>query len=401
MNNIIVKDDLETLSDDILYIHYNSFLKNNSKVKVSESIKNGGKGLFCINNKINVGEIIFEERPIINYHIHNNNNNEYDKYCSFCFKNLYYDFDSVNDEMNKNFKDYWKMPNNIIKCGGKCKSVFCNNICQAAGKQRFHGYICNNNNNNNINELFEYCQINNSHGYMGIFLIMAEEINLKKNMLPFLVSDNNSKHVISQTLNIINTKPFNLIKSCLLNIFKNKEEKEEEIVNNICTPENYQKILGKICLNSTFVSPDSPFTITARNISNDNSINTKSKNINNLTNYLQKLKNQNYQFVKSDCICIYRIQSCINHSCDPNSELRFSCIIIYYIKDYIYLFYIYKKYIYIDGDHRLVVVALKDIKVNEEITVSYIDCNLDLEDRKRELSIGYLFTCECGKCVGK
>jgi hypothetical protein len=64
----------------------------------------------------------------------------------------------------------------------------------------------------------------------------------------------------------------------------------------------------------------------------------------------------------------------LNHSCDPNTEV-----------------------IYTDSN-RAVVLALKDVKAQEELTKAYIDISLPLAERKREL-LSYGFECTCSKCL--
>ncbi|KAI0315809.1 SET domain-containing protein [Amylostereum chailletii] len=68
-----------------------------------------------------------------------------------------------------------------------------------------------------------------------------------------------------------------------------------------------------------------------------------------------------------------------NHSCCPNSGV---------------------KYVFEEEEHpKMVVVALRDIATDEEITIPYIDPALPSQDRDRALKINYDFTCDCPLCV--
>jgi len=77
---------------------------------------------------------------------------------------------------------------------------------------------------------------------------------------------------------------------------------------------------------------------------------------------------------------LFLLQSCLNHSCKPNAEVVGGLI---------------------DSSKALIkLVALKNIKQGEEITISYIDHpnKKSQDERQKELTSCYLFCCECSKC---
>lgn len=73
----------------------------------------------------------------------------------------------------------------------------------------------------------------------------------------------------------------------------------------------------------------------------------------------------------------YALQSCANHSCQPNAHTLKS-----------------------DGDSTgdAVVTATAAIPAGTEITISYIDTELPLRERQAALA-DYGFTCRCGRCL--
>lgn len=75
--------------------------------------------------------------------------------------------------------------------------------------------------------------------------------------------------------------------------------------------------------------------------------------------------------INGGCICI--IQSCFNHSCDPNCH-------VHTLDD---------STIYVDTN--------RDITKGEELTISYVDNTLPLADR-RNIIKNYHFTCNCPLC---
>jgi hypothetical protein len=78
-----------------------------------------------------------------------------------------------------------------------------------------------------------------------------------------------------------------------------------------------------------------------------------------------------------DCSGLFRVCCTMNHSCDPN------CTVIGLG----------------DGRSNLVaVVALRDIKKGEELTISYIDDDMTYSQRQNELK-DYQFQCGCKRCL--
>ncbi|XP_078085645.1 histone-lysine N-methyltransferase SMYD3 isoform X2 [Mustelus asterias] len=70
---------------------------------------------------------------------------------------------------------------------------------------------------------------------------------------------------------------------------------------------------------------------------------------------------------------LYPSVSLLNHSCDPN------CVIVF------------------EGKH-LRLHAVRQIEVDEELTVSYIDVMATSQDRRRQLTKQYCFACDCKRC---
>ncbi|XP_076910110.1 histone-lysine N-methyltransferase ATXR2-like [Bidens hawaiensis] len=73
----------------------------------------------------------------------------------------------------------------------------------------------------------------------------------------------------------------------------------------------------------------------------------------------------------------FSLQSCMNHSCCPNAKA-------------------FKREE--DRDGQATIIATKPIKKGEEVTISYIDEDLELEER-RALLADYGFICKCPRCV--
>lgn len=80
----------------------------------------------------------------------------------------------------------------------------------------------------------------------------------------------------------------------------------------------------------------------------------------------------------------FAVSSYISHSCDPSARPTFE-----------------------NGDSEMHLVATRDVKAGDEITVSYVDASVhDDEDvvqaryrRRKELARGWRFACQCDRCV--
>ncbi|KFO25464.1 SET and MYND domain-containing protein 3 [Fukomys damarensis] len=70
---------------------------------------------------------------------------------------------------------------------------------------------------------------------------------------------------------------------------------------------------------------------------------------------------------------LYPSMSLLNHSCDPNCSIVFT------------------------GPH-LLLRAVRDIEVGEELTICYLDILMTSEERRKQLRDQYCFDCDCFRC---
>jgi len=84
------------------------------------------------------------------------------------------------------------------------------------------------------------------------------------------------------------------------------------------------------------------------------------------------------QYGQSLCISgtgLFLIANSTNHACDPNLVATSAT-----------------------NNYMVTMIALKDIKENEELTISYIDKEMDYSDRQAKLKEMYMFDCKCDRC---
>ncbi|KAJ1962619.1 hypothetical protein GGI12_002546 [Dipsacomyces acuminosporus] len=73
----------------------------------------------------------------------------------------------------------------------------------------------------------------------------------------------------------------------------------------------------------------------------------------------------------------YLLQSCLNHSCDPN------CVCVHPN----------------DGKYRATIKTLRPIKAGEEMTITYVNPRDGFAARQKELRDWYMFECKCDRCL--
>lgn len=73
---------------------------------------------------------------------------------------------------------------------------------------------------------------------------------------------------------------------------------------------------------------------------------------------------------------VYMLPSLLNHSCEPNVDALWR-----------------------DGDATLTLAARRDIAAGEELSITYIDADLPVAERRQMLHHGYGFNCRCPACL--
>ncbi|CAF3005973.1 unnamed protein product [Rotaria socialis] len=87
------------------------------------------------------------------------------------------------------------------------------------------------------------------------------------------------------------------------------------------------------------------------------------------------------EFIDCEGSGLFKLQSCLNHSCDANAEIQ-----------------------YLHNNSTLSVVATRLISNNEEITINYLsecDRNRSRHSRQKLLQENYLFLCQCNRCTSE
>lgn len=153
----------------------------------------------------------------------------------------------------------------------------------------------------------------------------------------------------------------------------------DEILHKYLSLEGLTQIFAMIGTNSQGIGSSS-FASWVRSVGELETISEKQrKEVDDLIDTLYTtLEDTAGQFLNNEGSGLYLTQSKINHSCNPNAEIRFPY-----------------------SNHVLEVVALREIEADQEICISYLDeCQLSRSrhSRQKYLQENYLFLCDCEKC---
>jgi SET and MYND domain-containing protein 5 len=153
----------------------------------------------------------------------------------------------------------------------------------------------------------------------------------------------------------------------------------DEVLGKYLTTDGLTRLFALVGTNSQGIGTSS-FAEWVKNVTELDSLDEKQKaEVDALIDTLYgALENTVGQFLNNEGAGLYLQQSKINHSCNPNAEIRFPF-----------------------ANNTLQVVATREIAAEEEITISYLDeCQLNRSrhSRQKYLEENYLFSCECDKC---
>jgi hypothetical protein len=249
----------------------------------------------------------------------------------------------------------WLVPE-PIECPQKsvnpsCSVLFCSVACRA---DRAHERFCG---RAEYAELVELGRAKEEHAHVAVAHLWAEECDISE-----LISDVSSSAPAEQPTPA-SSEEWRLVSS----LFPGR------------TIDEYNLALGRIALNSTCLRPVGPFELSMRAIAQVKNPLTRLQSGQRLEKLIEATVASKLDARAPVVGGIYRTQSSVNHSCDPNCAAPVAGP---------------------GGDCKLVLVAKREIQKDEEITFSYVDESLPTHERKRILLVNYHFDCNCPRCSG-
>ncbi|KAL1506485.1 hypothetical protein ABEB36_005844 [Hypothenemus hampei] len=350
-----------------------------------------GKSLYATSH-IPMGTLILEEDPIVYCQFSWNALCKY-KACDNCLRPLETAEENVRRLMGN---PLFELPypdccqtdkNNSTSCD-LCGNEYCSENCKISAFNQYHKVLClqsRERNNSHPIELLEEAWKNMHYPpeTSSIFLI----VRLLANIVQASNTDEAIQKVLSFCHKSVNEEAqlahkflgdkfihqISLLREMVANILPNPQ------ISQFLTPEGFQSLLALIGTNAQGVG-SSPFSAWRQNVEK---LNLSSKDREKINNIVDTIYDDMYahtgDFLNSEGVALYLKQSCINHSCDPNAEIKF-----------------------LHNNSRLFLVALKDIQPDEEILISYLgecEINRSRHSRRKLLMENYIFACECSKCL--
>ncbi|KAI9139617.1 hypothetical protein BKA69DRAFT_1084911 [Paraphysoderma sedebokerense] len=321
------------------------------------------------------GDVILEDDPIVcDQYLYNK---DYFPACSHCLRSL-----ETASQMARRLAGYDSEPQLYaadhlkvyprISCDSCSREIYCSEQCKSAAWVQYHSILCLGHNPPMNHPLSLLEQEWKSFHYppetasiMIIPKIIATVIsNLNKglsideSLSPFA---NFKKDYRNQELNILHkfldekfqeriTKLQMLVKEALW----------DERVPELFEMEGFKSLFCLICLNAQGIGTSSfeQYERHVLSLNTSTSLPDSEKDIlsialSEIDSIRADIEETSGEFTHAEGSGLYPIHSCLNHSCEPNAEIRFG-----------------------NGNSRLEVVAIRDVKEGEEITISYIsfDC---------------------------
>ncbi|XP_066248603.1 histone-lysine N-trimethyltransferase SMYD5 [Euwallacea similis] len=350
-----------------------------------------GKCLYATSN-IPEGTIIFEEEPLVSCQFSWNACCKY-KACDHCLRPLETAEENVrrltgNSVLELPYLECCQTKQLEITSCPACGTQYCSEWCRVTALEQYHKVICLQTLNRSkvlpLEQLEEtWKQMHYPPETSSIFLIVR--------LLARILQAPNSEEAIQTTLGFchrtINEETelahkflgdkfigqVGLLREMVINALPNQR------ISQFLTPEGFQSLIALIGTNGQGIG-SSPFSAWRQNVEQLDLPSPEKEEINSFIDKIyDDIENHTGDFLNSEGVGLYLKQSCANHSCDPNAEIQF-----------------------LHNNFKLSLVALRDVKPDEEICISYLgDCELNRSRHSRQklLKENYIFECDCPKCI--
>lgn len=318
----------------------------------------------------------------------------------------------MNEKLALPYSNKFPLPS-AINCPGGCKEVYyCSKSCAQADWELCHSILCTGEGSKSSSKKALLKFIEHANETNDIFLLAAKAISstiLKYRKLKAACNKEKEKNKIAQVLSNHNFslllkawKPLSMgykrrwwdcialpddvdisdESSFRMQIrqlaFESLELLKKAIFDEECLPllslEIYGHIIGMFELNNLDLVVASPVEDYFLYI--DDLPEAQKKEVDEITRPFLDALGEDYS-VCCQGTAFFPIQSCMNHSCCPTAKA--------FKRDE-------------DRDGQATILACRPIKKGEEITISYIDEDLQFEERQALLA-DYGFRCKCPKCI--
>lgn len=350
-----------------------------------------GKGLFALRD-FNVGDVIFEERPLVCCQFLWNSAYGY-LACDFCMRPLETAEENVrrlcaDSDITLPYPECCQTDKpSVVDCS-HCDASYCCEACRQAAWLQYHQVLCRRSFTRNTDHPIDLLQEAwksmhyppESACIMLVARILASVIQADDKQgavnlfMQFCHRTVNEQQEIAHGM--LGEKFQSQLDQLLQLMWR---ALYSEHVQHWLTPDGFRSLMALVATNGQGVGT-SPLAVWVRNASN---LHLSSQQRSELDTFIDdlydKLDKEVGTFLNNEGSALYPLQSSCNHSCSPNA-----------MSDFPY------------SDFRLVMSATRAISAGEQILVSYLDeCALQRSrhSRSKVLRENYLFDCRCERCV--
>ncbi|XP_041057446.1 SET and MYND domain-containing protein 5 isoform X2 [Carcharodon carcharias] len=329
-----------------------------SRVEVRFISNVKGKGLFA-SKDIRKGETIFVEQPIVSAQFLWNALYKY-KACDYCMRSLETAEEnscrlSGNPNLILPHPEQCSVRKELLDTCPACQELYCSVECRQAALKQYHQALClgpsKDDPQHPLNKLQEGWRNMHYPPETASIMLMARMVAMvKQGQL--------------ETLRQLFTKAL-----------------YEDSLNRWFTPEGFRSLFALVGTNGQGIGTSS----LSQWVHGCDALQLPAQAREELDGFIDQLykdiEKESGEFLNCEGSGLYILQSCCNHSCDPNAETSFP-----------------------ENNFLLHLTALRDIKAGEEVCITYLDCcqrERSRHTRHRILRENYLFICSCPKCVAQ
>ncbi|XP_063963551.1 histone-lysine N-trimethyltransferase SMYD5-like [Lytechinus pictus] len=357
-------------------------------VRFIDSLK--GRGLFSTRD-VAAGTVLFEEKPLVCAQFLWNEFYNYEA-CEHCLRSMENAEEmarrlSANPSLVLPYTECCKVKKeNFVHCP-HCQVVYCSSECREEAWNEYHQVLCISHHppdpNHPLVILQEVWKTMHYPPETTSIMLIAKMIALIKQAK----SKEEIIAVFNQFCHVPHNEEMELSHKLLGKQFKGQYEAlqplllnalYEESVAQWFTPDGLRSLFALIGMNGQGVGSSSVSVY----VHNCDDLDLEEEERQNLDQFIDQLyvdmEKESGAFLNCEGSALYKLQSCCNHSCEPNAEINF-----------------------LHNNSTLSLTALTDISEGEEVLISYLDeCSRERSrhSRQKELRENYLFTCDCPKC---
>lgn len=353
-----------------------------------------GRGLYAT-APIKEGTVLFEETPLVSAQFSWNYTYGY-LACEYCLKPL----ETAETNVRRLTTDYsislpyaeccpiQEQLGGHTKCPD-CRENYCSDDCLQNAAKLYHRALClgaaKGNSEHPTNALVEFWKKTHYPPETSSIQLVVKIIGMFKQTDDIAGLRAKFDDFVSQTMN----EDLMIFHKMLGENFSQQIDELYELISRAFDPaaderlqwltlSGFRSLLALIGTNGQGIGTSS-FADWVRNVSELDLPDPQRESVDVLIdNLYNKLDEVVGSFLNNEGSALYSHQSKVNHSCAPNAECRFP-----------------------HSNNLLALTATRDIKVGEEICISYLDeCALERSrhSRQKMLSENYLFQCQCEKC---